>query len=487
MNRQTKTNKIANSFFWKLFERGAAQIITIIVQIILARILAPEDFGTLAIILVFIDFANIFIQRGFSSALIRKKEATDLDYNTCLMASEGIAIICIVIIYFSSPFIESFYQTEQLSNYLRVLSISLVFAALYSIENAILVRQMKFRLIFIRSILASIGAGMIGILTAIQGAGIWALVFQSLAQQIILCVATSFGCNWKPRLEFSKKSFYEIFSYGSKILWAEIIAIGMEHIRTLAIGKAYSASKLAFYDRGQYYPAAIMRSIYDSIQSVLLPVFSREQDNKKRLASEIELSLSISTFLVFPIFIGFAAISNEFVVLFLSDQWIPSIPYLKLFCFYQLTFPIYGILKQSLCAIGKSDAVLKLEAIRGAIFLIAIVVSIQMDIFAVAIATTIAIYLTTLVFGIYVHYYMRFSVKKIAKNVILSLMQCLAMYGIIQIANQSSCSALCQIIIDIVIGIFVYCSLSVVLKNKTFFLLYDYLKGIVKFKNQMKQ
>ena len=198
---------IVFSFIWKLLERGAAQLITLIVQIVLARILLPDEFGVISILLVFINIANVFIQKGFASSLIRKEKISDDDYSTAFVVSEVIALICVAILFACADAIQSFYSISDLAIYMRVLSISLLFGALYSVQNAELVRKMRFKQIFYRSMAASIGSGIIGIVVAVLNFGVWALVLQTLSQQVIVCIVTMVACEWKPKIRFSRNSF----------------------------------------------------------------------------------------------------------------------------------------------------------------------------------------------------------------------------------------------------------------------------------------
>jgi len=463
--------KVASSFAWKLCERGASQIITIVVQIVLARLLDPEDFGALAIMIVFTNIANVFIHKGFTSSIIRKKDATDDDYNTAFVVSEGIAIVCIVILFLVAPFVANYYENSSITIYLRALSISLIFGALYSIENAVLVREMKFKVIFIRSIAAAVISGMLGITTAYFGLGVWALIIQSISQQIILCVVTYFGCNWKPKLKYSRESFTNIFSFGSKILIAELISIGVEDLRTLIIGKRYTSTDLAYYDRGQYYPAAAMRGLYDTISSVMLPVLSKDQDNKAELEKSVGLLVALSTYLVFPMFVGLSAVADLFVIIFLTSKWEASIPFLRLFCIYQLAFPIYGIMRQSLYAIGNSTGVLKLEIARGILFISAIVIGCLISPFAIAISTSIALYATTIIYALYVHKFIRYDIRHVCKCMLVTILQCGIMYLLILILNRLALPRMILLLIDILAGAGLYLIISILFKNEAFIML----------------
>jgi len=475
-------DSIASSFGWKLLERGAAQIITLIVQIVLARILLPDEFGVIAILLVFINIANVFIQKGFASSLIRKENVNDDDYSTAFVVSEIIAFVCVIIFWLTSEKLESFYSIDGLGVYMRILSISLMFGALYSIQNAELVRNMRFKQIFYRSVLASIVSGVIGIVVALLGFGVWALVVQTLSQQVTICVTTLFICNWKPKVSFSKESFNELFSFGSKILIAEIISIGVENLRTLIIGKKYAASDLAYYDRGQVYPATAMRSIYDAIGSVLLPTYSKVQNDKERLAEMVELSLEIAMFLIAPLFVGFATISRPFILLLLTEKWEGAIPYLIIFCLYQIAFPMYGILRQSMYALGKSNDVLKLEIVRSVVFIVMIVIGSVISPLFIAILSGVAMYLTTFIYYVALKKYLPLKSIKLFRNNSISIIQCIIMIIILVLLNRLNIPNYIQLLLDIVVGAAIYLVTSIIFRNNSF----EYCMSFIKKKRLSK-
>lgn len=469
------SNNVASSFLWKFFERGSSQIITMVIQIILARILLPQDFGILAIILVFVNLASIFVQKGFASSLVRKKNTSEQDYNTVFVVSEGIALLFIIIIFLIAPLIASFYNNREIILYLRVLSMSLLFGAFYSIQSAILIRNMQFRIIFYSSLFATIISGLLGIIAAYSELGIWALIIQTLSQQILLCIVTFAVCDWKPKIEFSGESFENIFSFGSKILVAELISIGVEDLRTLIIGKKFSSIDLAYYDRGQYYPSATMRGIYDTIASVMLPVLSKEQDCLSRLAKTLEKSLCLSIFIVTPLYVGLAAVADIFIPVLLTEQWNASIPYLRIFCIYQLAFPIYGIMRQCLYALGDSSAVLRLEIVRGIFFLAAIIFGCFFDTFMIAIASTVALYVTTAMYVYKVNNDIHFDVVNVARNIFVTLIQSVIMYAAIIAFNQINISKMLLLVLDIIWGCGIYVGLSVIMKNEIFSVIINFL------------
>lgn len=467
-------SSIAHSFIWKLFERGSSQLITLVVQIVLARILVPDEFGEISILLVFINIANVFIQKGFASSLIRKENVVDDDYNTAFIVSELIAFACFLVLFTISGALESFYKIENFGLFMKVLSVSLLFGALYSVQNAELVRKMKFKQVFYRSLAASVGSGAIGIFTAILHFGAWALVLQILSQQIIVCIATSVACDWKPRIRFSKISFNELFSFGSKILVAEIISIGAENLRTLIIGKN-NASDLAYYDRGQVYPATAMRSIYDTISSVLLPVFSKIQAKEDKLADSVKVSLEVSLFLVSPLFFLLASIARPLVLVLLTEKWEAAIPYLIIFCIYQIAFPAYGIFRQCMYALGRSEEVLKIEITRSVIFILAIIIGVFVSPLCIAVLSCVVMYITTVLYYYALDRYIALNGVVIIKNIAVTLGQCFLMASSIQLVNRVPMPNSLLILLDSMVGVLIYILLSVVFKNKSFSFCYRYL------------
>lgn len=264
---------VVSSFIWKFMERGAAQVFSLVVQILLARLLAPEDFGILAVLLVFVNISNVLIQKGFATALVQKEHVEDIDINTVLWISEAIAIIMYALLWVIAPVVENIYETAHLANYLRIISLSLFTGAFYSIENSLLIRSMQFKKMFFSSFTATLIAGAIAVILAYKGMGCWALIWQNLVQQLLLSLFSFPFCKWKIKRQCSKTSFYDVFRFGSNVLLAELLYTGVENLRTLIIGAKYSSADLAYYDRGQTYPSVAMRSIYDTVGSVLLPIF----------------------------------------------------------------------------------------------------------------------------------------------------------------------------------------------------------------------
>ena len=448
------------------YERGASQLFSLVIQIILARLLAPDDFGILAILLVFVNISNVLIQKGFATALVQKKEVTDDDINTVLFFSELFAIIIYIILWIIAPFIEEFYAMESLSLYIRVISVSLFFGAFYSIENSIMVRKMSFKYMFMSSFLATVISGVFGIYLAYIGMGCWALIMQTVMQQLLLSLFSFPICKWRIKIYYSKKIFKEVFGFGSKVLLSEILYTGVENMRTLLIGMRYSSQDLAFYDRGQIYPAVAMRSLYDTLGSVLLPIFSKKQENVLNLKTNVQDALGITFFLIAPCFIGFAVISEPFTKLLLTERWAPAIPYMQVFCIYQLGILPYCILRNVLYALGKSEKSLKLEILKSGLSLGAVLIGMLTNTFSIAVFSAVAVWISTFFYAVEVNKYLHFNIRSIYEDFFRNVIVCLLMSIVVLYVDRFINILIVRIIIDIFTGIGTYILASVCLKLK---------------------
>ncbi len=472
------TSAVVSSFLWKFMERASTQIINLVVQISLARMIAPEDFGSLAVLIVFYNLSNIFIQKGLSSSLIRKKETDELDYNTAFLASLFVATCLVIILFFIAPYIAEIYKSEELVSALRILSISLLFGSLYCIQNAILVRTMQFKIIFIRGLKASIFSGVIGISMALCGYGLWALVAQILTNQIVLCISVRKSIEWKPKFQFSINRLNDILSFGGKILISELIVYTIESVRTLLIGKKYSVEDLAFYDRGQMYPATIMRSIYDTIGSVLLPVYSRHQDEEELLISAMYQTIFIAMFLITPIFVGMAAVAEPLISILLTDKWLPCVPYFIIFCFYQIPYPIQGITRQLLYAKGQSALVLKMEVVKGIVTITTLIISYSYGVLEIAVAALVTTYCVTIINLIYTRRVIPIQIKTILHGMTRTILYNVIMFLIVYSINYLALSNTIKIMIQISLGISSYFVLAKIFRDQNYLICISLLNKI---------
>lgn len=455
-------NSVIGGLFWTFGERITAQLVTTIVTIILARLLDPEHYGMISIVTVFITFCNIFVSAGFGSAVVQKKNADDDDFNTAFVISFSVSIILYILIFFSAPLISKFYNMSALTPVIRVMGIRLIIAAINTIQHAYIQRQMKFRKFFFATLFGTILSAFLGVLFAILGFGVWALVVQYLTNTCVDTIVLMFICDWKPRLIYKKEKAKQLFSFGSKVLGTELIYTIEGDVRSLIVGKVFGSADLAYFDQGKKYPSLFVNNINTSINKVMLPTFSKEQDNKEKLKGMLRKSIKVGAYLLAPLLIGFALLSNNFVMLLLTDKWLPAVPYIQIFCIIYLTRPFETACHQALLAIGESGLVMKIMIAINvfALFTVLISVFVLKSVLFIALGSLLTSIVSTSLFMAMtnkkLNYRLKEQIRDICPPIIISLIMGLFVYlvGFIKI------SLIVKLIFQAILGIILYFLLS---------------------------
>jgi teichuronic acid exporter len=312
--------KVISSLFWKLMETGGVQTTQFVVQVVLARLLLPKDYGLIALVQIFILLSNVFVQSGFNTALIQKKDADKLDFSSVFYLSLFVAGILYIILFLTAPFIARFYNESKLVPVLRVLSLTLFFGAVNSIQIAFLSKNMMFKKLFFSSLGAIIASGAVGITTAYLGWGVWALVASQVSNRIIATGVLWFTVKWRPSFLFSLKRVKVLFTYGWKLLVTSLIDTLYNNIRSLFIGKIYSSEMLGYFNRGNQFPALISNLVNGTITSVIFPALSSHQDNIDRVKGMVRRAIVTSSFIIFPIMTGLAVVAEPLIKILLTDK-----------------------------------------------------------------------------------------------------------------------------------------------------------------------
>ena len=358
------TKTIVTSLFWKFVERCGTSGVQFVTSIVLARLLLPEDFGLIALVMVFITLANVFVQNGFSTSLIQKKNADNLDFSSVFYASILFAGVIYAILYFTAPLVADFYDNPELTTIVRVLSLTLFFGALNSIQEAYIARNMLFKKLFWRSLGALVPSAAIGITCALKGFGIRALVIQQLCDVFLMCVFMWFTVKWRPQLQFSFVRVKGLLSFGWKLQVSALLDTGYGKFRDLVFGTLFAPAALGYYSRGEMFPLAIIANINASIQSILLPTLSVAQDNRAHVKQMMRRAITTSSFVILPIMAGIAALAKPLVLVLLGEKWLPCVPFIQIFCFSYAFWPIHTSNLSAINAVGRSDIFLKLEIIK---------------------------------------------------------------------------------------------------------------------------
>lgn len=356
--------KAASSFLFKLAESLGTQGIAFVVSIVLARLLDPGDYGVLSMLTVFIAVSQVFVQSGLNTALIQKKDIDETDLSSVFWVSLGIAAALYGVLFFSAPAIGTFFAMPQLAPVLRVLALVLLPGALISVQNAVVAREMTFRKLMLASLMTTVLSGVVGVSMAAAGLGYWALVGQQLTNQFGLALLLLILVRWRPHAVFSWRRVRGHIAFGWKLLLSSLLETGYNNLRTAVIGKKYAQETLGFYNRGKQFPELVMNAVNGSIQSVMLPVLSEEQEDVPRMKQLMRRSVMASGFLVLPMMAGLAAVATPLVSLLLTDKWLPCVPFLQICCIDFAFYPIHTANLQAINAMGRSDVFLKLELIK---------------------------------------------------------------------------------------------------------------------------
>ena len=352
------------SLIWKLLERAGNQIILLLVQIVMARLLTPEDFGLLAIIMVLVNLGTVFVQSGLGAALVQNPDVDESDFSTVFWISLAIALVLVWGIWLFAPVIGQFYSSNKLVWPMRILSLTMLLNALNSIQIARVQREMQFKKTFIATICSVFFSGFIGVGFALAGTGLWALVAQQLAYQAVNCVVMALQVKWRPAFVFAKKRALILFDFGWKILACNVISAGYQSMYDLIVGKHFSTLQLGFISQGKKYPYALGSMLDGAIQPVMMSAISKIQSDKARVKSLTRRSLKTSSFVVMPCMTLFALSADPIVDLVLGEQWASCVPFLQVYCFVYALLPISSSNLSALSGMGRSDVNLKLEILK---------------------------------------------------------------------------------------------------------------------------
>lgn len=363
---------IISSLLWKMFERGGNAVVQLAVQIVMARLLAPEQFGMLSIMLVFVNLGNVVVQSGMNTALIQAPEVHRIDCSTVFWMSFAISAVLYAAVFLAAPAISSFYDLSGLVWPLRALTLLLVVNAYNAVQIALITRRLEMRKIFNATLISSAVSAACGIGCALAGAGVWALVAQQLSYQVSNCLAHAVQLDWRPHLEFSIASARRLFGFGSRLLASGLLDQGYQSLSDLIIGRQFSASSLGYVSQGKKYPQAIGNLLDGATQPVMLSAVSRVQDDAAQVKRLVRRALKTSTFLIAPAMVLFATVAPSLVPLLLGDQWRDSVWFMQVYCLVYALLPIHTTNLQALNGVGRSDLFLKLEVIKKGYGIVAI-------------------------------------------------------------------------------------------------------------------
>lgn len=354
------------SLLWKVMERGGNAVVQMAVQVVMARLLAPEQFGALAVMLVFVSLGNVIVQSGLNTALIQSPEADDADFSTVFWMSLAVSVALYAAIFLAAPSVAAFYAMPGIVWPLRALGLLLVVSAYNSVQVAKVTRDLQMRKVFRATMASVIFSAVSGIGAAVAGAGLWALVAQQLSYQLVNCVVLAFQVDWKPRMVFRAERARELFGFGWRLLASGLLEQGYQSLADLVVGKRFSPARLGLVSQGKKYPQAVGSMLDGAIQPVMLSAVSRVQDDRARVKRLVRRALKTSTFLIAPAMTLFACCAPSLVPALLGPQWAEAVPFMQVYCMVYALLPIHTTNLQALNGMGRSDLFLRLELVKKA-------------------------------------------------------------------------------------------------------------------------
>lgn len=364
MSDKTNAKKASLSFIWSFLEQGGSKAISLVVQIVLARVLAPEAFGVLAILLVITQIADSVAQSGLGMALIQKADASERSCSTAWWLSLGLASALYIVVFLAAPVIAAFYGMPDLVAYLRVLGLVVFFNSANSIQRSVLQRALDFKSIFVSTVVATFVSGISGIVLAVLGFGVWALVVQVLLQSALICIVMWAKVSWKPTLIFEVSEAKDLFNYGWKICITGILNVLYSGISELILGRACLASELGLYSQGRKYPQAAIGVMSNSIANVLFPMFSAIKDDVIELHRAIRWGLRLGTFIVAPLSLLAAAVAKPVVAILLTEKWLACVPIFQLTCMSNALLMLQLVNLRAYMALGDSGLYMRLQIVK---------------------------------------------------------------------------------------------------------------------------
>lgn len=474
-----KGPNVISNFIWKFLERILAQLITFVVSVILARILAPEAYGIIAIVLAFIEIANIFVTAGFGEALIVKKNADDIDFSTIFWCSFVFAWIIYLLIFFASPLIASIYENPILIPIFRVLALKLPLASFNTVQNAIIAINMQFKKYFFSILFGAVISGIIGIRMAYSGFGVWALVFQYLVNSSISTVVLLLTIQWKPKLCFSFNRAKRLMDFGWKMMFSNLINTVYVELQGLIIGAYYTTADLAQYKRGNQFPSLFINNINSAITSVLFPTMSKANMDVRQVKVIARKSLSLSAFIIFPIMTGLALVAKPLVVLLLTEKWIDCVPFLQISCACFVLQPLQTTNAQAIKAMGRSDVYLRMEIIKKIVGVVLLMISIPFGVIAIAFSLLLSVIFSTIVTCFPNRRIIAYSFKEQFLDIIQPTILCVIMAICVIPISFMNIPNYLMLLIQIGTGSFVYLGASIIIKNPSIAYLIALVRSII--------
>ena len=474
-----KRDTVVTNLFWRLGERFGAKMVQFLVQMILAKMLAPEIWGTIGLILIFIEILQVFIESGLGNALIQKKDADDLDFSTVFYFNCVICGAAYLLMFFAAPLIAWYYKAPELTSAIRVMSLVLVVSGLKNVQQAYVSKNMLFKRFFFATLIGTLTAAVIGIAMAYFGFGLWAIIAQNLINVTIDTCILWITVKWRPKKAFSFQRLKQLYSFGWKLFASSLMEVIYLKLRGLIIGRKYSKEDLAYYTYGEYFPQFITSILNSSIDSVLLPSMSSVQDSRENVKNMTRRAIKIGTYILMPFMVGIMVCAGPVVRIVLTEDWLPVIPYLRILCISYAFMPIHTANLNAIKAIGRSDTYLKLEIIKKFVDFASILATMFISVKAMVYGVLVASIISQVINAWPNKKLLNYSYLEQVADMIPQIIASTIMGAVIYLINLVDIHYLLMLAIQVPLGVIVYIICSKLMHIDSFDYLLDVIKSLL--------
>ncbi len=476
------SKSVLNNLIWRFMERCGAQGVSFVVSIVLARLLAPEAYGVIALITVFTSILHVFIDSGLGSSLIQKKDADDLDFSTVFYFNMVMCLLLYGLLFLAAPMIARFYEMPELTPVVRVLGLTLIISGVKGVQQSYISKNLLFKRFFFATLGGTIGAAFVGIYMASKGFGVWALVVQSLFNNTVDTVILWITVKWRPKWMFSWQRLKNLFTYGWKLLVSSLLNTVYNDIRQLIIGKRYTAGDLAYYNKAALFPKTVVTNINSSIDSVLLPTMAAEQSDRIRMKAMTRRAITVSTYIMMPMMMGLTVCAVPLTRLILTEKWLPSVLFMRIFCFSYAFQPIHTANLNAIKAMGRSDLFLKLEIAKKVVGLTLVLATMFISVEAMAYSLLISAVTGQIINSWPNKKLLNYSYIEQVKDMLPQIILSCVMGAVVYCVTFLGLGDVVTLLVQVPLGVAIYVLGSRMFKLES----YDYLLGLLK-KFQLKR
>ena len=474
-----KKQSVITNFIWRLMERGGTYVMNFIVSIVLARLLEPSLYGSIALVTAITTILQVFVDSGMANSLIQKKDTDDLDYSSVFYFNLVFCLVLYLGLFLAAPMIGRIYRDESLVPVIRVLGLTIVVSGVKNVQQAYVAKTMQFRRFFFATLGGTIFSAIVGITLAYLGYGVWALVFQQLINVTVNTAILWLTVGWRPKRVFSWERLRGLISYGWKLLVSQLLDTAYLKLYQFIIGLRYSTDDLAFFNRGDQFPNLIMENTNASLDSVLLPVLSSEQDDRERVREMTRRAIRVSTYVLMPLMAGLAVCAEPTVRLLLTEKWLPCVPYMQLFCIYYAFWPLHTANLNAIKATGHSGIFLYLEIIKKVLETAVLLITMRYSVMAITLGLLFSGFASVIINAWPNKKLLNYSIPQQLRDTAPALLLSLAMAALILPVTWTGLPDLVKLLIMVPAGALIYVGGSVLFRLDSFQYIWEIVRKLL--------